>query len=59
MVVGIGFGTIVIIAVLVILLSFRVLREYQRAVVFMLGRFWKVKGPGFFLPWIQPVEATH
>jgi regulator of protease activity HflC (stomatin/prohibitin superfamily) len=29
--------------------SFRVLREYQRAVVFMLGRFWKVKGPGFFL----------
>ncbi len=49
MVVGIGFGTIVIIAVLVILLSFRVLREYQRAVVFMLGRFWKVRGPGFFL----------
>ena len=49
MVVGVGFGTIVIIAVLVILLSFRVLREYQRAVVFMLGRFWKVKGPGFFL----------
>jgi regulator of protease activity HflC (stomatin/prohibitin superfamily) len=49
MVVGVGFGTIVIIAVLVILLSFRVLREYQRAVVFMLGRFWKVKCPGFFL----------
>jgi membrane protein implicated in regulation of membrane protease activity len=33
----------------VIMMSFRVLREYQRAVVFMLGRFWKVKGPGFFL----------
>ena len=49
MAIGVGFGTIVIIVILVILMAFRVLREYQRAVVFMLGRFWKVKGPGFFL----------
>ncbi|MDH3639580.1 MAG: slipin family protein [Gammaproteobacteria bacterium] len=28
---------------------FRVLREYQRGVVFMLGRFWKVKGPGLII----------
>src|SRR6195256_2290758 len=49
MAIGVGFGTIVIIVILVIMMSFRVLREYQRAVVFMLGRFWKVKGPGFFL----------
>src|SRR5262249_57286597 len=34
---------------LVILASFRVMREYERAVVFMLGRFWKVKGPGLML----------
>lgn len=27
----------------------RILREYERAVVFLLGRFWKVKGPGFVL----------
>ena len=27
----------------------RILREYQRAVVFQLGRFWKVKGPGLVL----------
>jgi len=26
--------------------SLRVLREYERGVVFQLGRFWKVKGPG-------------
>jgi regulator of protease activity HflC (stomatin/prohibitin superfamily) len=26
--------------------SFRVLREYERGVVFLLGRFWRVKGPG-------------
>lgn len=29
--------------------SFRILREYERAVVFMLGRFWKIKGPGLIL----------
>src|SRR5438034_10125146 len=49
MVIGLGFGTIVVIVGLVILASFRVLREYERAVVFMLGRFWKVKGPGLML----------
>ena len=49
MAIGFGLGTFVLIVLVVVLLSFRVLREYQRAVVFMLGRFWKVKGPGFFL----------
>jgi regulator of protease activity HflC (stomatin/prohibitin superfamily) len=29
--------------------SVRVLREYERGVVFVLGRFWKVKGPGLVL----------
>ncbi len=29
--------------------TFRIMREYQRAVVFMLGRFWKVKGPGLII----------
>jgi regulator of protease activity HflC (stomatin/prohibitin superfamily) len=29
--------------------SLRILREYERGVVFMLGRFWKVKGPGLVL----------
>jgi regulator of protease activity HflC (stomatin/prohibitin superfamily) len=27
----------------------RVLREYERAVVFLLGRYWKTKGPGLFV----------
>jgi regulator of protease activity HflC (stomatin/prohibitin superfamily) len=41
----------VFIVILVVLLfySIRVLREYERAVVFMLGRFWGVKGPGLIL----------
>ena len=35
--------------------SIRILREYERGVVFQLGRFWKVKGPGLVLviPFIQ------
>lgn len=34
---------------------FHVLREYERAVIFTLGRFWKVKGPGLIIivPLIQ------
>ena len=33
----------------------RILREYERGVIFTLGRFWKVKGPGFIIvvPLIQ------
>ena len=35
--------------------AIRILREYERGVIFMLGRFWKVKGPGFIIvvPFIQ------
>jgi regulator of protease activity HflC (stomatin/prohibitin superfamily) len=29
--------------------AIRILREYERAVVFMLGRFWQVKGPGLVI----------
>jgi len=29
--------------------SFRILREYERGVVFNLGRYWAVKGPGWFI----------
>lgn len=32
---------------------FRVLREYERGVIFMLGRFYKIKGPGLII--IVPV----
>jgi regulator of protease activity HflC (stomatin/prohibitin superfamily) len=39
----------VVILLIVVMASVRVLREYERAVVFQLGRFWKVKGPGLIL----------
>ncbi len=44
------FTGIVIAAVLAILASaFRVLREYERGVVFLLGRYQRVKGPGLII----------
>jgi regulator of protease activity HflC (stomatin/prohibitin superfamily) len=46
----------ILVAILAILFSaIRILREYERGVVFMLGRFWRVKGPGLILvlPGIQ------
>ena len=35
--------------VIIILMSLKIMREYERAVVFLLGRYWKVKGPGLIL----------
>ena len=50
-----GGMTIVFLVVALLAASLRILREYERGVVFMLGRFWKVKGPGLviILPGIQ------
>ena len=39
----------VAIVLLILLSALRIMREYERAVVFQLGRFWKVKGPGLIL----------
>jgi len=47
--------TLVLFVVVLLASSLRILREYERGVVFQLGRFWKVKGPGLvvILPGIQ------
>ncbi|MGA3948653.1 slipin family protein [Ralstonia nicotianae] len=42
-------GGFIFLIVLLVISSFRVLREYERGVVFLLGRFWRVKGPGLVL----------
>lgn len=44
-----GWLTALLFALALLASSFRILREYERGVVFMLGRFWKVKGPGLVL----------
>lgn len=51
---GNTFWLILLVAVAGVLFnSIKILREYERGVVFMLGRFWKVKGPGIIL--VYPV----
>ena len=50
MIFGVGFGGILVIIVLLLLVgTFKILREYQRAVVFQLGRYAGIKGPGLFV----------
>jgi regulator of protease activity HflC (stomatin/prohibitin superfamily) len=50
------FGVVVLFLVVLFLVkAIRIFREYERGVVFNLGRFWQVKGPGLVLlvPGIQ------
>jgi regulator of protease activity HflC (stomatin/prohibitin superfamily) len=52
------FLPFLILAVIVLVFLFaaiRILREYERGVIFTLGRFTGVKGPGFIIlvPFVQ------
>jgi len=49
--------TVVVLAVLLLISMFRILREYERGVIFLLGRFYKVKGPGLIIviPVVQQI----
>jgi len=49
-----GLGAVIVVVALVVM-SLRVLREYERGVVFLLGRFQRVMGPGLIVivPGIQ------
>ena len=57
------FGPLVIVILVAVFIatSLRVLREYERGVVFQLGRFWKVKGPGLviLIPAIQQMVRVE
>ena len=50
-----GIGGVLLLIVILVIASLRILREYERGVVFLLGRFWRVKGPGLIVvvPGIQ------
>jgi regulator of protease activity HflC (stomatin/prohibitin superfamily) len=44
------FSTVlIVIAILLLISTFKILQEYERAVIFLIGRFWKVKGPGLII----------
>lgn len=44
-----GWSSALLLIVALAVSSLRILREYERGVIFMLGRFWKVKGPGLII----------
>jgi regulator of protease activity HflC (stomatin/prohibitin superfamily) len=46
---------VLLVLLFLVLSALRITREYERGVVFLLGRFWRVKGPGLILviPLIQ------
>ncbi len=46
---GFGVTGLIILIIILMVVSIRVLREYERGVVFQLGRYWSVKGPGLIL----------
>ena len=56
------FGTIIVFAIVLMILaaSVKVLKEYERGVIFTLGRYWKTSGPGLIIiiPLIQQLERV-
>jgi regulator of protease activity HflC (stomatin/prohibitin superfamily) len=52
--------TIAVLAAILLPQMFKILREYERAVVFRLGKFLKTKGPGliFLIPFIDKIERV-
>ena len=55
--VNIALTVVIIVVLLVVVNAIKILREYQRGVIFTLGRFTKVKGPGliFVIPVLQQI----
>lgn len=53
----ITYAVLAIIIFIIFVNFFHILREYERGVVFTLGRFWKVKGPGLIIivPFVQQI----
>jgi regulator of protease activity HflC (stomatin/prohibitin superfamily) len=43
------FGIIALLIFGIVINAIKILREYERGVIFQLGRFWKVKGPGLII----------
>jgi regulator of protease activity HflC (stomatin/prohibitin superfamily) len=42
-------GVIAFVLLAILINAIKILREYERGVIFQLGRFWKVKGPGLII----------
>lgn len=57
MLISIPFLVVYVVILVLLVASVKIMREYERAVLFHLGRFRKVKGPGLILviPFIQQI----
>ena len=54
------YGTLAALAIVVVYNTIKILKEYERGVIFLLGRFQKVKGPGLIIlfPGIQKMTKV-
>ncbi|MCH8301269.1 MAG: slipin family protein [Proteobacteria bacterium] len=54
------FGIIGAILIIILVNTIKILKEYERGVIFFLGRFYKVKGPGLIIliPFIQTMTKV-
>ncbi len=54
------FGILAFALLGIMINAIKILREYERGVIFQLGRFWKVKGPGLIIviPVFQQIERV-
>jgi len=43
------YTAVIVLVIVFIASAIKILREYERGVIFTLGRFWKVKGPGIII----------
>ncbi len=55
-----ALGLIAFVILGILINAIKILREYERGVIFQLGRFWKVKGPGLIIviPVVQQMERV-
>jgi len=55
------FYLLIVVVVLFLFSAINILKEYERGVIFTLGRFWKVKGPGLIIvvPIVQQMERVQ
>jgi regulator of protease activity HflC (stomatin/prohibitin superfamily) len=51
------FGLVLVVVVVILVSGLRIAREYQRAVVFRLGRYAGLRGPGLF--WLIPLGIEN
>ena len=53
-------GIILVIVAFVLFNMIKILKEYERGVIFFLGRFYKVKGPGLIIliPFVQTMTKV-